>query len=130
VPADGAVRHPLQEAILGARLAFDAVNAAGGIAGRRIRVISLDDAYDPKRTAENARKLIEEHGVLSLFQCAGTPTALAAAGVAEEKAVPFFVAYTGSDALRQKFSRYVFNIKASRRPSRASQKATRRRSSW
>lgn len=102
-----------QEAILGARLAFDAVNAGGGIAGRKIRVISLDDAYDPKRTAENTRKLIDEHGVLSLFQCAGTPTALAAAAVAEEKAVPFFAAYTGSDALRQKFGRYVFNIKAS-----------------
>lgn len=100
------------EVRLGAKLHFDQINGAGGINGRKIRVIALDDAYDAKRAAENTRRLIDEERVLALFQFAGTPGSLAAAPIAEEKRVPFFAPFTGSDALRQKFSRYVFNIKA------------------
>ena len=97
----------------GAKLQFDQVNASGGIGGRKIRLVTLDDAYDPKRAAANTRELIDEHKVLALFQYAGTPPAMAAIPIAEEKQVPFITPFTGSDALRQKSSRYVFNIKAS-----------------
>lgn len=96
----------------GAKLHFDEVNRKGGINGRQVRVIALDDAYDPKRAAENTARLIDEENVLALFQYAGTPGSLAAVPIAEEKKVPFFSPFTGSDALRSKFSRYVFNIKA------------------
>jgi branched-chain amino acid transport system substrate-binding protein len=96
----------------GASLYFDYVNANGGIQGRQIRIIALDDAYDPKKAAENTRTLIEKEKVLALFQFAGTPPALAALPMVEEYGVPFIAAFTGSDALRNKFSRYVFNIKA------------------
>lgn len=96
----------------GAKLQFDEVNRKGGINGRQVRVIALDDAYDPKRAAENTVRLIDEENVLALFQYAGTPGSLAAVPIAEEKKVPFFSPFTGSDALRNKFSRYVFNIKA------------------
>lgn len=97
----------------GAKLVFDQVNASGGVGGRKIRLVTLDDAYDPKRAAANTRELIDQHKVLALFQYAGTPPAMAAIPIAEEKQVPFITPFTGSDALRQKFSRYVFNIKAS-----------------
>lgn len=97
----------------GAKLHFDQVNASGGVAGRKIRVVALDDAYDPKRASANTRELIDQHKVLALFQYAGTPPAMAAVPIAEEKQVPLITPFTGSDALRQKFSRYVFNIKAS-----------------
>ena len=97
----------------GAKLYFDQVNASGGIAGRKIRLITLDDAYDPKRAAANTRELIDDNKVLALFQYAGTPPAMAAIPIAEEKQVPFIAPFTGSDALRQKSNRYVFNIKAS-----------------
>lgn len=97
----------------GAKLVFDQINASGGVAGRKIRLVTLDDAYDPQRAAANTRELIDEHKVLALFQYAGTPPAMAAIPIAEEKRVPFITPFTGSDALRQKFSRYVFNIKAS-----------------
>lgn len=100
------------EVRLGSSLYFDQVNAAGGIRGRKIRVVALDDAYDPKKAAENTRKLIDEEKVLALFQYAGTPPAMAALPIVEESGVPFIAPFTGSDALRQKFSRYVFNIKA------------------
>ncbi len=97
---------------LGAKLHFDEVNKTGGIGGRQVRVIALDDAYDPKRSAANTVKLIDEENVLALFAYAGTPGSLAAVPIAEERRVPFFAPFTGSDALRVKHSRYVFNIKA------------------
>jgi len=100
------------EVRLGAKLHFDEVNKNGGINGRHVRVIALDDAYDPKRAAENTVKLIDEDNVLALFQYAGTPGSLAAVPLAEEKGVPLFAPFTGSDALRNKNRRYVFNIKA------------------
>ena len=96
----------------GASLYFDHVNATGGLRGRKIRIVALDDAYDPKKAAENTRQLIEQEKVLALFQYAGTPPVMAALPIVEESGVPFIAPFTGSDALRQKFSRYVFNIKA------------------
>ncbi len=96
----------------GAGLYFDHVNASGGVRGRKIRVVVVDDAYDPKKAAENTRKLIDEDKVLALFQYAGTPPSLAALPIAEERAVPFIAPFTGADGLRKADSRYVFNIKA------------------
>ncbi len=96
----------------GAKLYFDHVNANGGVFGRKVKVIALDDAYDPKKSEENTRTLVEKEKVLALFQFAGTPPALAALPVVEEFGVPFIAPFTGSDVLRSKFSRYVFNIKA------------------
>ncbi|MES2944648.1 MAG: ABC transporter substrate-binding protein [Pseudomonadota bacterium] len=96
----------------GASLYFDHINANGGIRGRKIRVIALDDAYDPKKAEENTRILIEQEKVLALFQYAGTPPALAALPLVEETGIPFIAPFTGSDTLRKKFSRNVFNIKA------------------
>lgn len=96
----------------GASLYFDHVNETGGIRGRKIKVVVLDDAYDTQKAAENTRKLVEEDKVLALFQYGGTPPSLAALPIVEESRVPFIAPFTGSDALRQKFSRYVFNIKA------------------
>ena len=96
----------------GSALYFDHVNASGGVRGRKIRVVAIDDASDPTKAAENTKKLIDEDKVLALFQYAGTPPALAALPIAEERGVPFIAPFTGSDGLRQADSRYVFNIKA------------------
>ena len=53
---------------------FEKVNAAGGINGRKIKLISLDDGYAPPRTVEQTRKLVEQDEVLALFSSLGTPT--------------------------------------------------------
>lgn len=97
----------------GAKLYFDHVNNTGGVHGRKIRLVTLDDAYDPKKAAANTLELIDKHQVLALFQYAGTPPSLAAMPIAEERHVPLITPFTGSDALRAKFNRYLFNIKAS-----------------
>ena len=96
----------------GAGWYFEQVNAKGGVHGRQVRVIALDDVYDPKRTAENVRQLIEKNGVFALFNLAGTPTTLAALPVLREHKVPLVAPFTGTDALRSSFDRYVFNVRA------------------
>ena len=109
---DGPLAAITTEVRQGASLYFDHVNAAGGVHGRKIRVVALDDAYDPKKAADNTKKFIDEEKVLALFQYAGTPPSLAALPIAEERGVPFIAPFTGSEGLRQASSRYVFNIKA------------------
>ncbi|MDK2124223.1 ABC transporter substrate-binding protein [Parachitinimonas caeni] len=96
----------------GANAYFSQVNAAGGVNGRTIELISLDDGYEPEKAAGNTRKLIEQDKVFALFGYVGTPTSLASQPVFTEAKVPFFAPFTGADALRSPFNRYIFNIRA------------------
>lgn len=97
----------------GALLYFDHINAQGGIKGRRIELVSLDDGYDPKRAAENTRRLINQDGVFAIFGQFGTGVSLETLPLATTAGVPFFAPYTGADALRDGGNRYLFNIRAS-----------------
>src|SRR2546430_5002872 len=58
---------PVKETTQAARAYFDLVNAQGGVNGRKIVLESLDDGFEPKRSVENAQKLIDEKHVVSLF---------------------------------------------------------------
>ena len=60
----------------GAQLAFDRVNARGGIHGRTLELRSMDDGYEPDRCAENTQKLLKDD-VFALFGYVGTPTSMA-----------------------------------------------------
>ena len=107
-PLEGITREVRQ----GASLCFDHINAQGGVRGRKIRVLALDDAYDPKKAEANTRHFIEEAKVLALSQYAGTPPALAGMALAEQTGVPLIAPFTGAEELRKPELRYVFNIKA------------------
>ena len=107
-PLEGITREVRQ----GASLCFDHINAQGGVRGRKIRVLALDDAYDPKKAEANTRHFINEAKVLALFQYAGTPPALAGMALAEQTGVPLIAPFTGAEELRKPELRYVFNIKA------------------
>lgn len=113
----GALSGPLSELnkeyLAGATLYFDQINARGGVHGRKVELITLDDAYDPDRTAENVRKLIEKDQVLALFGCFGTGPSLKAIPIAIAAKVPFFAPYTGADAVRKPVNPLVFHIRAS-----------------
>lgn len=101
-----------QELRQGASWYFADVNAKGGVHGRSIRLISLDDGYVASRAAENVKRLIDQDRVLALFNLAGTPTTLAALPVLEERKVPLVAPFTGSDSLRSSLRPYVFNVRA------------------
>ena len=96
----------------GALLLFDKLNAAGGLNGRRIELVTLDDGYEPDRCAANTKQLIER-GVFALFGYIGTPTSLAALPLATAAQCPFFAPFSGAQALRAPFNRYAFHVRAS-----------------
>lgn len=97
----------------GAEVYFERINAQGGVNGRKIELISLDDGYEPARTEANTKTLIEERGVLALFGYVGTPTSLAAMPVFTAAKVPFVAPFTGAEALREPLNRYIFHVRAS-----------------
>jgi ABC-type branched-subunit amino acid transport system substrate-binding protein len=75
---------------------FNMVNEQGGINGRKINFISLDDGYSPPRAVEQTRKLIEEEQVLFLFGPLGTPTNSAIHKYVNAKGVPHVFLNTGA----------------------------------
>ncbi len=97
----------------GALVYFDKVNKAGGVHGRKIRVISYDDGYEPKNTVEQTRKLVHEDKVFALFGYVGTPTSTAIMPIIAESKVPFWGPFTGAEFLRNPVNRYVFNVRGS-----------------
>jgi branched-chain amino acid transport system substrate-binding protein len=75
---------------------FQMVNDHGGINGRKVNLISLDDAYSPPRAVEQVRKLVEEDQVLALFQNLGTPSNSAIHRYVNAKKVPHLFIATGA----------------------------------
>jgi branched-chain amino acid transport system substrate-binding protein len=76
---------------------FAMINEQGGINGRKINFITRDDSYSPPKTVELVRKLVEEDGVLFLFQPLGTPTNTAIQGYLNDNKVPQLFVATGAD---------------------------------
>ncbi|ANK79444.1 MAG: branched-chain amino acid ABC transporter substrate-binding protein [Rhizobiales bacterium NRL2] len=75
---------------------FDKVNAEGGINGRKINFISVDDGYSPPRTVEQTRKLVERENVAVMYQGLGTPTNSAVHTYLNKKKVPQLFVATGA----------------------------------
>ncbi len=75
---------------------FDKINAEGGINGRKITFITLDDGYNPAKTVEQTRKLVEQEEVLLLFQTLGTPPNSAIHKYMNDKKVPMLFVATGA----------------------------------
>jgi ABC-type branched-subunit amino acid transport system substrate-binding protein len=96
----------------GAKLCFDAINAGGGIHGASIELRTLDDQYEPDKCRANTEAFIKDD-VFALFGYVGTPTSLAALPLVNQNKIPFFGPFTGAEALRDPFSRYVFHVRAS-----------------
>ena len=75
---------------------FEMINSKGGLNGRKIKLLSLDDGYSPPKTIEQTRKLVESDEVLLLFSSFGTPTNTAAMKYLNAKKVPqLLIAATG-----------------------------------
>jgi branched-chain amino acid transport system substrate-binding protein len=76
---------------------FNMVNDQGGVAGRKINFISLDDGYSPPKTVEQVRRLVEQDQVALLFNTLGTPTNSAIQKYVNQKKVPHLFISTGAD---------------------------------
>src|SRR5262249_11679663 len=80
----------------GIQAAFHQATKAGGIQGRKRKLISVDDGYEPDKSIFAVKKLIEEDRVFALIGPVGTPTANAAQPVAQAAKVPYMGAFTGA----------------------------------
>jgi ABC-type branched-subunit amino acid transport system substrate-binding protein len=112
VPLSGANAELGKDIREGALAYFQKLNAEGGVHGRQIELISLDDGNDVKRSAENTRVLMEEQRVFALFGYASATLSRPALPYVEKHRVPFLAPFTGADPMRV-FNRYVYNMRAS-----------------
>jgi branched-chain amino acid transport system substrate-binding protein len=118
VGMSGALTGPAAALGLGMKSGIEAyfaqVNAAGGVNGRTLRLIALDDGYEPSRAGSNMHKLIDDDKVFAVLGNPGTPTAAVSVPIANRKHIPFFGAFTGAGLLRKTPpDRYVINFRAS-----------------
>ena len=98
---------------VGSGLYFDAINAAGGVLGRKIVYKPLDDGFDVNRTVENTKKLVLEDKVFLIYNSTGTANTAAVLPLLGENKTIAFGMVTGASAFRDNFNRYLFNVRAS-----------------
>jgi ABC-type branched-subunit amino acid transport system substrate-binding protein len=108
----GAVAAGVKETTDGATLYIDMVNARGGVNGQKIELLSLDDKFDPKLAAQNARQLIEDKNVAAMFLTRGTPHTEAMLPLLDKYGVPLIGPSTGAMVLHQPLRKHVFNVRA------------------
>lgn len=97
---------------LGIEAAFAEVNRAGGVHGRQLSLVSLDDFYEPEAAVINSRALIND-GVFALIGGIGTPTARSVAPLTAALGVPFVAPFTGAAFLRDGSWDNIVNVRAS-----------------
>ena len=96
----------------GAAAYFKRVNDAGGVNGRKIEFVSLDDANDTKRSEANTKQLLEQNNPIALYGYGSATNGRPALPLVEAAKIPFVAPFTGADPMR-KFNRYVYNHRAS-----------------
>lgn len=100
-------------AIEGFQLYFKKINSLGGVGGRKIELLVLDDHYDPVTAGKNLKKLIHEEKVLALLGDNGTPQLAVTIPIVEKERIALYGAITGSTLLRKSPpNRYIFNFSA------------------
>ena len=108
----GAAAAGVKEITDGAKLYLAAVNARGGVNGQTIELRSLDDKFDPKLAAENARQLVADPQLVALFLTRGTPHSVAILPVLAESKTPLIGPSSGAIALHRPVNPWVFNVRA------------------
>src|SRR3981081_809122 len=104
---------------MGLEAAFAEVNKAGGVKGRKLELKSVDDGYEPTKSIEAVKKLLEEEKVFAIAGAVGTPTSAATQPIATAAGAPFIGAFTGAEVLREPYKPLVMNIRASYFPETA-----------
>ncbi|OFZ30166.1 MAG: hypothetical protein A2622_09985 [Bdellovibrionales bacterium RIFCSPHIGHO2_01_FULL_40_29] len=94
-------------------LVINKVNAAGGIHGRKIKLIVKDDKYEPIVSNANTKTLITADKVFSLFGYVGTPTTQASVPLIVENKVPLLGMFTGAEIFRKPVNPLLFHVRAS-----------------
>ena len=100
------------ETVTGAKAYFAMINDAGGVDGRKLKLISYDDSYDPAKTEACFNRLMEQK-VFALGFFVGTPTAVKYVPMAESNKIPLVGLFTGAQTLYAPLRHWVVNVRAS-----------------
>ncbi len=100
------------ETVTGAKAYLDMTNDAGGVDGRKLKLISYDDSYDPAKTEACFNRLMEQK-VFALAFFVGTPTAVKYLPLAESNKIPLVGLFTGAQTLYVPLRHWVVNVRAS-----------------
>lgn len=98
--------------LAGAELAFAESRAQGGVNGRRVRIVSLDDELKPDRAVANYEKLLGAEGAFGLFGCVGSATTAAAAPLLQKSGAPWIAGYAVADSARDRLKGTGFFVRA------------------
>ena len=108
----GGVAEHGRAVVAGAQAHLDDVNAAGGVNGRRVVLVTRDDGGDAKRAAANTRDLIERDGVVAMFGGVEGGPCVATLREASSRGVPLVACMAGSPEMREPFDRWSFPVRA------------------
>jgi len=101
-----------QQTVTGAKAYFGMVNDEGGVNGRKLKLISADDSYDPAKTQVCFDHMISEK-VFALGFFVGTPTAVKYVPMAESAKIPVVGLFTGAQTLYVPLRHWIVNVRAS-----------------
>ena len=100
------------ETVTGAKAYFSLVNEEGGVNGRKLKLVSVDDSYDPAKTQACFDHLMSEK-VFALGFFVGTPTAVKYVPLAESAKIPVVGLFTGAQTLYVPLRHWIVNVRAS-----------------
>jgi branched-chain amino acid transport system substrate-binding protein len=101
-----------QQTVSGAKAYFNSINDEGGVNGRKLKLISADDSYDPGKTQACFDHLMSEK-VFALGFFVGTPTAVKYVPMAEANKIPLVGLFTGAQTLYTPLRHWIVNVRAS-----------------
>lgn len=99
-------------AVNGMRMRIDEINEAGGIHGRKLRLVVEDHGYDPKKAVLAAQKMIQKDRIFAMIGSIGTPTNVAAMPVLFDKGVPHLFPLTGAREMSEPLHKLKFSYSA------------------
>ncbi|MBL8344329.1 MAG: ABC transporter substrate-binding protein [Rubrivivax sp.] len=108
----GPLGHQINVMVTGAQLAFAEAARAGGVHGRRVRIVSLDDELQPPKAVANVRQLLEREGVFGFFGCVGSATTAATAELLLTSGAPALAGYAVADSARAKVKGAAYFLRA------------------
>jgi branched-chain amino acid transport system substrate-binding protein len=112
IDLSGGTAEHAKAVISGIKAYIDPLNAAGGVQGKRIEIITLDDGGKGDRAAQNTRELIEKQKVQAIFSGIEGGPCVASMKVAVELQVPLIGCAAGAPDMREPFNRFAFPVRA------------------
>lgn len=97
----------------GANAYFNKVNLSGGINGKKVNIIQLDDGYEPYKTYQNTQVFLSRDDIFAFFNYVGTPTSYAIFNKISSSELPFITPFTGAEFLRTPVTDNIYNLRAS-----------------